>query len=782
MANSRRFICCLVVAVVCLGLQVSAETTITLGFFEAGTHPAHDELHKEFGRQANFLAGPDTTILFHPDAFRSGGWSRDSSRVMARQMAGLDFVDVIVTMGPWVVEDLLAAGVTKPILAMYRADPFAEGLVDTLGRPTSDNLTVQIKSGKMINDIATLLSLVPADTIGLLYFPSGGEGDSVVARLQQAARRMGVTLLYGSGVNNVGTYAFFKGLAQLPTSIDALYLGPLWDMDATKQVQFFYELNLKRVPCMVYEGWSTARLGATFSDAGYSMYADARYNADKLLKIIRGVRPSLLPTEFYGASGLTINQTSVTACNLRLPQDVVAESQVLEELVNTDEVIPVSFAVQQALTARPEVGATYDRLDAATAEARQAWSSYLPHLSADLYVDWRNDNSVDRTIPRLDNSGLGARLHLEQTIFSLDAIKRIQTASLAIRQAEATNEQVRLELERSVALAYINLARAQQIDSLYELYRRQIDLYYEFAATAEALGEASSAPAMRLQSERQRTTRRLVTARADQEAARSLLMSLINQPGRSDFQIDSSLFFAGSYVREYRRFYPFVTSSDARTRLTRYVENQTRLNHPTAATEAITVERLRREMAVLGASVWPRLSLFADLDFTDRYADNPDPFSEENPAFTIGGRLSLPLLSGLERFRKRDRLKAAISSLEFENEARLLNVSQAAVAATDRLIGQMTALPSTQSAVQQSSTYLGLTIEDYQADSVGLLELLDAQEQALVTAVESVELRYRMLTNMLDILYACGRSVRDGSGDFIQTFFELIDPVRTPGG
>ncbi len=763
-----------------LAASAVAETTVRLGFFEAGAHPAHDQLHKEFGRQANYLIGPDTSIVFHPGAYRNAGWSRDSSRVMARQMAGIEFVDAIVTMGPWVVEDLLAAGVTKPIIAMYRADPTVEGLVDSLGRPIAPNLTVQIKPGKILNDLATLVSLVPLDTIGFLYFPSGDEIDSIVGHLQDITDRRDITIVYGEGFNNVGTYAFFKGMQQLPASIDALYLGPLWDMDATEQAQFFHELTMKRVPCMTWEGWSTVRLGATFSDAGYSSYADARYNADKLVAIIRGVRPSLLPIEFYGASGLTINQTSVDACNLDLPQDVVAEAQVLEPLVNTDEYIPLSFAVQQALVARPEIGATYDRLDAASAAARQAWSDYLPQVAADVVIDWRNDNGVDRTIPRLDNSGIGARLGVEQTVFSLEAIRRIQTSSVAIRQAEASNRLVRLAMERAVGLAYVNLARAQHVDSLYELYRRQIDLYYEFAATAQALNQGAAGAPLRLQSERQRSTRRLVAARADREAAATLLMALLNQPGRRDFQIDSSLFDPGRYVRDYRQFYPFVTDADARTTLARHIEASARLNHPEATREALDIESYRRRLAQASAAFWPRLSLFADLELTYRYADNPDPFREDNPALTIGGKISLPLLSGLGRFRERSRLKATISEMEFESEAQLLDLSQEAVADVERLIGRMTALPSTQSAQQQASDYLNLTIEAYQADSVGLLTLLDAQQQALLTALESVEHRYRILTNMLDLLYACGWSVRDESGNFVEEFFRLVEPAR-PG-
>lgn len=768
----------LVAGIVTAFSPARAETTVTLGFFEAGTHPGHDELHKEFGRQANFLIGPDTVILFHPDAYRNAGWSRDSSRALAKQYLQMDYIDAIVTMGPWVVEDLLAAGVTKPIIAMYRGDPIAEGLVDSTGRPITPNLTVQVKPGKMQSDLESLQSLVDADTIGFLYFPSGDESERVVEDMKAAAAQMGATLLYGSGTNNIGTYAFFNGLRELPQHLDALYVGPLWDMDATKQAQFFYELNLRKIPCMAYEGWIAARLGATFSDGGYSMYADARYNADKLVKIIRGVRPSLLPIEFYGASGMTINQTSVNACNLSLPQDLVAEAQVLDELINTSELVPLSFAIQQALAARPEVAATYDRLDAAAAAAKEAWSAYLPHASAEVLFDWRNDNGVDRTNPRLDNSGIGARLGVEQTIFSLEAIRSIQGASLAKERAEATNEQARLDLERSVALAYVNLARCQQIDSLYELYRRQIDLYYEFAATDKALERSNGAQALRLQSERQRSTRRLLAARADRAAALSLLTTLMNQPGRTDIQIDTGMFFPGSYVVDYRRFYPFVTSTKARQRLRDHVATLVRRNNPESQLTGISIETYRQRLAEAGASLWPTLSLFADLDFTDRYADNPDPFREENPAFTVGGRVNLPLLSGLKTRREKQRLRSAISAMEFTAEAELMDRSQQAVESVDALFAEMTALPSTESAVMQAAQYLGMTIENYQADSASLLELLDAQDQALVTAIESVENRYRMLADMIDILYACGWSVRDKSGRFTEEFFQLIKPAR----
>ncbi len=125
----------------------AAQKTWHIGFLEAGPYPAHSELRKHFSEQLPGLLPDGCSAVTVPHGFKSGDWARESCRRLAAELKADTSIHMVVTTGPWAVEDLLAVGYDRPIVAMYRLDPVAEGLVDTSLRPIAPNLTVRVRPG-----------------------------------------------------------------------------------------------------------------------------------------------------------------------------------------------------------------------------------------------------------------------------------------------------------------------------------------------------------------------------------------------------------------------------------------------------------------------------------------------------------------------------------------------------------------------------------------------------------------------------------------------------------
>ena len=81
-----------------------------VGFFEGGAYPAHAEFRSHFRDQLRAMTPPDIDLVYIPDGFKSAEWDRQKSRAMAAELAQNLEVDLVVALGPWTVEDLLAAG------------------------------------------------------------------------------------------------------------------------------------------------------------------------------------------------------------------------------------------------------------------------------------------------------------------------------------------------------------------------------------------------------------------------------------------------------------------------------------------------------------------------------------------------------------------------------------------------------------------------------------------------------------------------------------------------
>ena len=97
-----------------------------IGVMVPGDYAWHSLLRTEFSNELERVIPDTVTIIYPPDGYATAEWDRERSRQNARDFAKSSPVDLLVTFGPWVVEDLLQAGYTGPIVAMHRFDPIAE--------------------------------------------------------------------------------------------------------------------------------------------------------------------------------------------------------------------------------------------------------------------------------------------------------------------------------------------------------------------------------------------------------------------------------------------------------------------------------------------------------------------------------------------------------------------------------------------------------------------------------------------------------------------------------
>jgi len=529
-------------------------TRIQLGYFEGGKYPLHDQLRQELQRQLDAIIPDRYEILFVPTGFRSATWNRDSSLIMARQLAGMTSLDAIVTMGPWAVEDLLEAGCKTPIVAMYRFDPVAERLVDRGGHPIAENLSPCIIPNRLESDLNMISRLFHPRRVGFLYFPSSDESDRVVARASSLGQQLGFEVVSAEGFDNKGTYAFFNAYNALEGRIDVLYLPPLWGMDIHKAKSFIARITENRVATFTSEIGFFVDRGATAADGGQTFVPEARHAALNLLRIIEGTTPSDLPTILNRAPGLSLNLESAATCKIEFSQAAIDQARTVGTPVAEEAVhYRLLDATSRAVDRNPGYLAVYDALEAVSHAAKQAYSDYLPHISAYGSLTHFDKNSIANSSPTIDQNGLTASVSVYQQLFSLQTIRRIQEASARKNLSRADLDQARLDMELAVCQAYLNYLQASDAISIWAQHRTLVDRNLEIAHTGFILDEEDKTNFLRWENERSRATMALVTARADRQIAVVLLNVLLNLPGDSPFTVDTNQFADGRFRRPFEQ-------------------------------------------------------------------------------------------------------------------------------------------------------------------------------------------------------------------------------------
>ena len=752
-----------------------------IGFFEGGEYQGHNELRQQLYEQIGPLLPEGYKAEFPPEGFKSAGWKRDTCRMMAEELAADKSIDLVFAFGPWTVEDLLAAGFDRPIVAVFRFDPVAEGIADSLGRPIAENLTVRIRPGKIASDLSLLTSLKDIRQLGVIYFASNDERDKVVDEISKVGQQLGFSVVSGVGYDRAGTFAVFNAYKDLPQSVDAVYMTPLWGTTPSQIRQFYRMVLSDRRVAFSSEGEFQTSRGAAAAASGESARTAARLQAWKAAKIIQGATPADLPTVIAEQPGVHVNEFVARAAGIKLSDDLLLHADVIEAAESENlERFTLSSAMNRAVTQNPGYQSKYDALDAASAQAKQAWSEYLPQLSA--AASWRivNDNGVDNDRALYyDNDQFRAGLKLEQQVLSLPSIRDIQIAAADREQVRNDLKQATLDLELGVSLAFINYVRAMQVRQVQMMYRRQVEEAMHVARMKMKLEDGPAGDLERLEHEWLRASREVVEAQSNLDVARILFNNMLGRPGNLKFAVNAEVLSnrqlimqAGRWDALHQAEVPYDTIHQALAAAASEV-------NPDMQRNMVGLKLKQLEIKRNSGGFWPKLGLYATLDAVDERQDVIG-YQEQSPVMSFGVKAELPLFLGGGRFSERAKLKAAFSEQEYLRDETALQVSNDIRVYLRRAIDMATAFPSVEHSLELSSTYSELVHAQFNTNQRSIAELLDALENERESSLEAVNLQFGYFEVVAKLVHEIGWSVSDsGRTPADELFVHLRDLMPT---
>ncbi len=758
-----------------------APTQIRLGYFEAGEGAMNNILRDEFKRQLDAIAPDDTEFVFVPEGYRSASWHRDSCRIDAAQLAGVKTVDMMVAIGPWVVQDLLAAGYTKPIIGMRQIDPLADSLVDAKGNPVVPNLTVQYMPGKIEDDIAMLARLMPVKRLGVLFFPNNeAERDSIMSRIREAGRQLGIDVFTAEGHNKYGTYAYFKALGALQDSVDAVYLGPLWALDVTQIDQFLLMLKGRKLPSFTWEGRFLTARGAFATNYAFGVSSEARFQADKALRIARGEKPSDLPVAYRGGSSLAINEGTAAACNIDVPAEALISAELYAERVpETAERYSILDAVLRATQGNPGFLATFDRIDQAAAAAGEVSAGYRPQVGIDASAGYVDDNTRHNTLEPIANDQYRAGVTLDQSILSVETLRAIKAARKKTDLARIDQRQARLDLELAVHSAYLDHLWAQEKLDIEHRYQEVVERTLELAAARYHLENTGEADMYRWQNERQVAIDRILRARNRLSVSATTLNVLFNLPLDQPMILVDTPAFAAQLMMDYDRLSPLAVKPARRLQFENRLAALGSTGSPDLLAYNARIDLANAEMARNRAGYIPSLSLRARFNLADEL-DDTGIIDERAGTWSVFGRLNLPLYNGGTRRSERARLKARLNETEFERDNRRL----ALMGTIHREVGEMAtriaAVPRLDRSKALAIEAMKLVTQDYEGGKCDITVMLEAYRHARDTELSELRVRYEYLEAMARLAHDVGWSTSENGRNFYDEFHERVEGLLAP--
>jgi outer membrane protein TolC len=739
--------------------QDRADTNV-IGIFQGGQYAQYDIFRSVFRQQLDGLLPEGLHVVFAPDAFKTAGWNRDTCRAMAVELATHEKLDLVVALGPWVVEDLLEAGFDKPIIAVQRLDPTAEGLTDQYGRPLAKNLTVRVSPDRIEQDIRLIIKLVKVKKFGFLYFPSGSASDGVVQKVAGICNRLGIEFVAPEGYDNVGTYAFFKAYQSLDKDVDAVYVSSMCGFDPTKTTAFFEMAYRDKIPVFSFDGRYQVVRGAFAGAVSETMIGVARYHADKSIRILQGATPADLPTGFVRGPVLTFNEATARRCRIDIPENIRISADIITAPPPEDcEHYRLSTAITQALLANPGYLARHDALDAAAHAAGQAGAGYLPHLYATGRISHVDDNTVSNFRQGIQNNLYRTELSLSQQLLSLPTVNAIKLAGRYEDRQSAALDSATLMLEWAVTIAFLNCLQAAEFKTALSDHRLLIDRLSELARARSLLGEIDAADVLRWQYERQRLTRLMVEAENNLKVARVLFNLLLSQPGDTPFTLDTEAGSEGCFIREFTRLEPYFATERKAQRSEQYLADQALATNPHLLGHVWNVEIAKTHLRGNSYRYLPTIGLQAKLSFQDELNDVPPLFTEKSSTWAVGAQLAIPLFLGTDRIHERTRLRARLSQAEYlADNARITVIGRVRTAAGN-FRAALTNTPVAAQSEEQARLYLETVADSYSGGDCSLAEILDATTTSVTARLDAIGTRHGFFAAAAGLVREIGLSI-----------------------
>ncbi|MDF1545536.1 MAG: TolC family protein [bacterium] len=777
-ANLRPLTLTLITALILLATaatKAEEPRLVNFGYFEAGNSSYHTLLRGEIKRLLENRIGDSLKFRFVPDGFGSVGWDRDSCRTIAAQLAASSQVDIFLTAGPWVVEDLLNAGCKKPIVALHRFDPLLEQLLDSRARPRFDNLTAHYRPQKMESDLELLVELTGAKKIGFLLFPSDSGQAEIVRRADEIARTLGAEILFTSETNNSGSYAFFKSYEALKKeSVDAVYLGPLWGMDNVQRVEFLSSLSRDRIPSLSWEGDIPVQRGALASGAGVSFVGEAHAAADKIMQIIGGAKASDLPTIYPQQSLLVINSATADSCRLEFPQFLLLDAQLIRSgAPEESEMISLEQALGRALNSHPSQLAIDDLLEVASREKLSLKSEYLPQISAQVSAFHLDDNRAANSHGWIQSDGYSAAIALDQTILSLEKLRAIKSADASIALAKSQQLESRMALEQAVTAAYLGYLQAYEESKIVSKDREHIRLYQEISRARALTHPDDSIDILRWEIVWHDATSRMVEADYHLRSARAILTSLLNLPENYPFLVDSVSFSDEKMFTTLQRLYTVTGKVSNQEKLRETLVTTALSNSANLKTYDSRLNLQKRRLEEKSAARYPTFQVGTDFRMADSLEDYPAPFEEQSSSWSLYGLLKFPLWLGGKNSHEKKKLQAQYSLLEYARDSASLETRESISSALYQMYVKSEQMPVVFRKRRAARPILDQSVSRYERGKTGILDLIDAQRNVAQSELQMISTRYQFFHDMSKLAHAVGWNF-DKNSSFDQAFMAWL--------
>ena len=689
-------------------------------------------------------------------------------KAMSRLLADPQ-VDMVLALGVLASND---AGhrkrLSKPVFAPFVINANLQGLTPKAGSSGVRNLSYFTFPSNVTRYLQAFRNIVAFDKVAFLI----QEGfQDLVPELRANIEREIRDLKLAFALVPVGA-SVQAALDAIPADVQAVYVTPLQHLSPEAFEELAQGLIARRLPSFSMVGRPEVEAGLLASLAlATDLNRLARRVALNIQRTLEGENPASFPVTFARRERLTINMATARAIGVSPPWELMTQADLLNEAeTETPRHLSLQSAVEEAVNANLDLQAIGNFVAAGRENISEARSFLLPQIAVAAdgrIIDSDRAEAGGGAFPERQLSGsinLFQVLYDEPTWANLSIQQSLQTSR------EEQRELVLLDVVLEAATSYLNVLSARTIEGIQ---RQNLDLTrtnLELARVRRQIGVARAAEVVRWENQIANNRRTVITAFSQSKQAAIVLNRVLHRPLEEPFRTTEPALDDPSLMTNFAKIFPYVDNPRYFEIFRNFMVEEGLEAAPELRLVDSQIRAQERNLRSTKRAFWsPTVSLRGSLAGVERdgkgdtatrltIGNQTLQFPQDNSwNWEVGATASLPLTTGGGRRARRNRAREELAQLQVERDATSERVATRIRTTLYRAGASFANIDLAREAARAADRNYDLMLDAYRRGAVSILDLLDAQTEALNARLDAANSVYVYLIDLMQVQRGVGQ-------------------------
>lgn len=706
-------------------------------------------------------------------------------RMLDRLLAD-DRVDLILALGTIASNEACKRrDLVKPVVAPFIVDAALQKLPRQAGTSGVRNLTYIDSLRSTDRAVMAFRQIATFKSLAILVDERVYSG---IPETRKMARQVANEYTITVNVVPVAKSAA-DALERIPAETQAVMVAPLWQLTADEFEKLAQGMIARKLPSYSYWGREDVEQGILMSmTPADSLENNVRQVAVTVQDILLGERAASLEVTYGAGEQMSINMATARAIGIYPSLAVMTEAELIDEKrTDIERHLTLDQAVREALKANLDLSAAERNVAAGQQAVKEARSPLLPQIGigsgARAIDEDRAEISLGASPQRAwTGSASGTQLiYSERAWAGYTVEKHNQTARVMERDT------VRLNIMQQAAGAYLNVLRARTIEGIQKENLKLTRANLDRARIRLNIGVADPSEVYRWENQIANNRQAVLRAESRTLDAMEALNRVLNRPLQELFVAEETRLSDPLLMVSDKLFFQLMNNPRDLQIFRNFAVQEGLTLSPELKRIDAAIAAQKRILTASRRDFWmPTFSI--DADVTQLFAEDgkgqrsQDFIPLDDTDWSAGVFMNFPLFEGGRKWAATGRNREELRKLSIEQQATAERIQQRILAALNLTRASYPSIGLSRDAAAAARRNLQLVTDSYVQGIKSIIDLLDAQNQALVSDQAAANAAYNFLVDLMGVQRAMGEFVIFLPEDQRDTWYQKVSDYFSKQG